>query len=164
MDLIYIGDIVNTHGLKGEIRIISDFKYKDDVFKKGNIFYIGFDKEKLEVNSYRRHKMYDMVTFVGINSIDDVIGYKGDKVYINRLDYSFKGPLDEDIIGMQVYDNNKLIGTVKTIMKNSVHDILVVENNKIKNMIPFVDEFIINIDLKNKKIDINVIEGLINED
>jgi len=163
MELVYIGDIVNTHGLKGEIRIISDFKYKDEVFKNGNLLYVGYDKNKLEISSYRRHKIYDMVTFVGIDSIDDVIGFKGDKVYINRLDYNFSGPLDEDIIGMKVYNENNFIGTVTSILKNSAHDILVIENNGIKNMIPFVEEFILNIDLTNKKIDIKVIEGLINE-
>ena len=38
MNLIYIGKLVNTHGLKGEVRIISDFKYKADIFKKNNNF------------------------------------------------------------------------------------------------------------------------------
>ena len=44
MNLINIGKIVNTHGLKGEIRIISDFKYKKDVFKTDNIVYINNEK------------------------------------------------------------------------------------------------------------------------
>ena len=65
---------------------------------------------------------------------------------------------------MEVYANNKLIGNVTTILKNSVHSILVVEKNGNKNMIPYVDEFIADINLENKKIEINVIEGLINED
>ncbi|MBE6144475.1 MAG: 16S rRNA processing protein RimM [Firmicutes bacterium] len=163
MELVYIGDIVNTHGLKGEIRIISDFKYKEEVFKKGNILYVGYDKEKLEINSYRKHKIYDMITFKDINSINDVIGYKGDKVYINRLDYKFSGPLDEDIIGMEVYSEDTFVGSVTAIMKNSVQDILVVEKNGNKNMVPLVEEFVKNIDLQNNKIEINIIEGLINE-
>lgn len=164
MDLIYIGKLVNTHGLKGEVRIISDFKYKENIFKKGINLYVGKNKDKYEINSYRKHKIYDMVTFVGINSIDDIIRYKGDNVYVNREEITFDGILDEDIIGMEVYGDNKLIGNVTTILKNSAHSILVVEKNGNKNMIPYVDEFIKNIDLKNKKIEINVIEGLINED
>lgn len=163
MDLIYIGDIVNTHGLKGEIRIISDFKYKEQVFKKSNNLYIGYDKEQLKINSYRRHKIYDMITFDNKNSIDDVIGYKGDQVYINRLEYEFEGPLNEDIVGMQVYDKKTLIGTVTSIMESPAHDILVVENLDNKSMIPFIDEFIENIDLEHKTIQIKAIEGLINE-
>ena len=44
MNLIYIGKLVNTHGLKGEVRIISDFKFKDVVFKKNNNIYINDNK------------------------------------------------------------------------------------------------------------------------
>lgn len=163
MELVYIGDIVGTHGLKGEIRIISDFKYKDQVFKKGNNLYAGYDKQKLEINSYRKHKIYDMVTFTGINTIEDVIGFKGDQVYINRLEYNFDGPLNEDIIGMKVYSNNVLVGTVTAIMKSVAQDILVIENDEHKNMVPYVDEFIKRIDLENNVIEIDAIEGLLNE-
>ena len=88
MDLIYIGDLVNTHGIKGEVRIISDFKYKDDVFKANNSLYIN--NNKYIIKSYRHHKTYDMVMLDGINNIDDAINLKGSKVYINRNDYNFR--------------------------------------------------------------------------
>ena len=65
---------------------------------------------------------------------------------------------------MEVYADDKLIGSVTEILKNKVHSILVIEKNGNTNMVPYVDEFIKNIDLENKKIEINVIEGLINED
>ena len=65
MNLIYIGKLVNTHGLKGEVRIISDFKYKNDVFKVNNNVYIN--DVKYTINSYRSHKMFDMVTLSDIN-------------------------------------------------------------------------------------------------
>ena len=81
MKYIYIGDVVNTHGLKGEVRLISDFEHKKKVFKKGFKLYIGRDKDELVINTYRVHKEYDMLTFEGLTSIDDVIIYKGDKAY-----------------------------------------------------------------------------------
>ena len=46
MKYIYVGKIVNTHGIKGEIRILSDFLKKDLVFKKDFTLYIGPNKEK----------------------------------------------------------------------------------------------------------------------
>ena len=75
MEYIYIGDIVNTHGLKGELRIISDFKYKNEVFKPGFNIYVGRQKEKLEIKTYRQHKNYDMVTLVDVNGIEEAIAY-----------------------------------------------------------------------------------------
>lgn len=162
MNYVYIGEIVNTHGIKGEVRIISDFKYKKEVFKKDFNLYIGEDKTKLVINTYRIHKNYDMVTFIGINDINDVLDYKGKKVYINRDEIEFSGILDTDIIGLEVITDKK-IGIVKDIMKTKAHDILVVEENDSRYLIPYIKEFIDKIDLKNKKIYIKEIEGLIDE-
>ncbi|MGE5455731.1 MAG: ribosome maturation factor RimM [Ignavibacteriales bacterium] len=164
MDYIYIGEVVNTHGLKGEIRILSKFKYREIIFKKGSKIYIGKNKEEQVINSYRFHKIYDMITLNGLNSIEDVLMYKGDSVYINRNDFEFSGYVDEDIIGLDVYDGSNKIGKIDHILKSAAHDILVVVNNKKKSYVPYVNEFVLNVDLENKKIEIKVIEGLINED
>lgn len=160
MDFLYLGKIVNTHGIKGEIRIVSDFKYKEEVFKKGSNLYIGRDKVKEEINSYRVHKNYDMVTLVGINDINDVLKYKGKEVYINRDEHKFEGIIYEDLIGLEVYSEDELIGNVTDIMKSTAHPILVVGEDK---FIPFIDEFILNVDVDKKRIDVKLIEGLINE-
>ena len=162
MDYIYIGDIVNTHGLKGEVRIISDFKYKKSAFKIGMSFYIGKEKNKEVVNSYRTHKNYDMVTFSDKNHIEDVLIYKNEPVYVNRDDLEYDGYLDEDLIGLEVYCEDKHIGHVDTILKTSAHDILVVKNGS-KHMIPNIDEFIEKIDLDNSRLDIKYMKGLLNE-
>ena len=61
MDKVYIGKVVTTHGIKGEIRILSDFKYKDKAFCIGNELIINNDI--LHIKSYRIHKGYDMVSF-----------------------------------------------------------------------------------------------------
>ena len=55
MEYLYIGKIVNTHGIRGEIRILSNFKYKDRVFKKDIPIYIGKEKDREVISSYRHH-------------------------------------------------------------------------------------------------------------
>ena len=157
---VYIGEIVNTHGIKGEVRIISNFKYKELVFKPGVSLYVGKQREKLTITTYRKHKNYDMVTFDGINDINDVLGYKGDSVFINREDIKIDGYVNEDIIGLEVYSKERLIGNVTSIVNNGAHEIIVIDN---KYMVPFIPQFIENIDLENKKVFINEIEGLIDE-
>jgi len=164
MDYIYIGEVVNTHGLKGEVRILSKFKYKEIIFKKGNKIYIGKNKEEQVINSYRYHKIYDMVTLKELNTIEEVLVYKGEPVFINRNDFEFPGFVDEDIIGLDVYNGSTKIGKIDHILKSAAHDILVIVNNKKKSYVPYVDEFVLNVDLVNKKIEIKVIEGLLNED
>lgn len=155
---IYAGKIVNTHGIKGEVRIISDINYKELIFKKGNNLYIGDNKFKEEINTYRIHKNFDMITFVNINDINDVLKYKGENIYIKKDEINMAGYFNEELIGMEVYTDH-LIGKVVEIIKNN-NDILVVEGRK-KYLIPNIDVFINKID--NNKIYINEIEGLIDE-
>lgn len=162
MDYIYIGDVVNTHGLKGEIRIVSDFKFKTSVFKIGMPFYIGKEKNKEIVASYRVHKEYDMVTFEERNHIEDVLIYKNEAVYVNREDLVYEGYLDEDLIGLEVYCDEKHIGHVDSILKTNAHEILVVKNGS-KHMIPNIEEFIEKVDLENNRLEVKYMKGLLNE-
>lgn len=157
--MIKVGVVTNTHGIKGEIRILSHFKYKQLVFKKGNHLYIAEDK--LTINTYRPYKKYDMVTFENIDDINDVLKYKGKDVYIKTEEYIFPDILDEHLIGLNVYGNNKLIGVLAEIRQNKYQDLLVIKNKDKEYLIPYVDSFIKN---KTKdKIELNLIEGLIDE-
>ena len=161
MNLIKIGVVSNTHGLKGEIRILSDFKFKENVFKKENKLYIM--NNELIINSYRKHKDYDMVTFNDLNTIEDVLIYKGEDVYIDRDTLEYDGYLDCDLIGLDVYNEDKLMGKVVDILKTNAHDILVIQNGK-RHMVPNIDEFVKDINLDKGFMHINYIEGLANED
>ena len=159
-NLIYLGKITNTHGLKGEIRIISDFKYKIDVFKENNVVYIN--NIKYIIKSYRKHKSYDMITLENINDINEAEELKGLNIYVKREDYDF-GILNEDIIGLDVYDNDTYKGKVVDILNSNKYDLLVIDGVK-RHMIPNIPEFVKKIDLDNKKINIEYIRGLDNED
>ena len=161
MNLICVGKLVNTHGIKGEVRILSNFKYKDIVFKVGNTLIINNDE--LIINSYRIHKSYDMITFKDITDINDVLKYKGLNVYVDRDKLNIDGILDEDLIGLKVYNQDKYMGEVVDIYKTKKDDLLVIDGIK-KHMIPYIDEFIKKVDIENKRIDINYIKGLVDED
>ena len=71
MDKIYIGKVVKPHGIKGEIRIFSDFPFKDKVFVIGNKLII--DDKTYEIKSYRVHKGYDMVTLDDFSDINQIM-------------------------------------------------------------------------------------------
>lgn len=160
MNLVYLGKIVNTHGLNGELRIISDFEKKDDVFNVGNKLYIN--NVEYNITSYRHHKIFDMVKFDKINDVNMAISLKNQLVYFNREDFNFK-ILEQDLIGYDVYDKNIHKGKVIDIIKNSKYSILVIDGIK-KHMVPYIDEFIEQINLDDKKIFIKYIKGLDYED
>ena len=157
--MLYIGKLVNTHGIKGEVKIISDFKYKEVIFKKGNNIYIK--DNKYIINSYRHHKNFDMITIEGIDDINEALPLKGSKIYINKEDYIFPGILNEDLYGKKVYDKDRFIGILESIEKNVNQELLIVKNNKKKYLIPYVDEFVKEI---GKDIHLDLIKGFIDED
>ena len=162
MKYVLIGKLVNTHGIKGEVRILSDFKYKDRVFKPGMKIYIGKNKICEVINSYRHHKIFDMIMMEGYNDINEVLKYKGDYVYVNKEDIKLNDGeyLDEDIIGLNVYVNDKLLGVVRKIENHNGNNILVVINNEKKYLIPYNFDIILSIDLNERKIMVRDIAGL----
>lgn len=148
MDYIYIGKIVSTHGIKGEVKIISDFFEKEKIFKKGFKLYLTPLYHEEVINTYRVHKNYDMVTFDGYNDINEVLKYIGMGVYIKRSDLDLKEDeyLLNDLIGFEVYEDSKLLGKVSSISYNN--NVLLKIDDKF--YIPFIDEFIEKVDVKNQ--------------
>lgn len=148
MKYIFIGRIVNTHALKGEVRIVSDFEFKDRIFKENTLLYIGENKDKEIIETYRKHKQFDMVKFKGIDYINDVLKYKGSKVYIDESILNLKDDeiLISELINMDVYNDNKYVGRITEYRSDNGNNMLRV-NNK---LIPYNKDFITKIDKENK--------------
>lgn len=159
---IYIGKIINTFGIKGELKIQSEFEYKDRVFKNGFEIYIGEEKIKEVINTYRVHKNYDMLLFNNYTNINEVLKYKGQQAYVNKEDIELadNNYLNEDLIGLEAIVDNKVIGIVHNIEKNA-QELIVIKNNDKEYLIPNNDNFIKEINIKDKKIYINNIKGLL---
>ena len=164
MEYIKIGKIVNTHGIKGELRIRSDFEYKDRVFKKGFNLYIGNDKIKEEINSYRHHKEFEMVTFIEYNNINQVLKYLKEDVFIIKEDLNLNSDeyLEKELIGFDVVENDAVVGGVIDITKTSpTNKIMEITYKGKRVLLPYHKDFILKLDLQNKKIEVKLIEGMI---
>ena len=162
MKYVLVGKLVNTHGLKGEVRILSEFKYKDRVFLPGMKIYIGRDKVCEEIVSYRHHKIFEMIMMKGYNDINQVLKYKGEYVFVNKEDIKLNlgEYLDEDIIGLTVIVDGNMKGVVKRIEKHSKNEILIVKNVDKNYLIPYNFDIIENVDLEKKEMSVKNIQGL----
>ncbi len=160
MKKIYLGKIVNTHGLKGEIKLLSNISIKDKVFVPGMPIYIKDNKEI--INSYRHHKVFDMITLKGIDTIDDVIKYKGFKVYIDLDD--IKRDKDEyvleELVGYKIIDNNECLGNVREIVYNNSNILLAIDYDK-NYYIPANNAYIKEVDKASEEIQVENVKGLI---
>ena len=161
-NLIYIGKIVNTHGIKGEVRLLSNFLEKDLIFKNGFKVYIGSKKEEQVINTYRPHKLFDMLTFKGVDDINLVLKYKGEKVYINKDDLQLKENeyLLEDLIGMKIVSEEEVLGVVSDIIDTKGHKLLYVTFAK-NYYIPYNSYYIKQVDVRKKEIIAKNIRDLI---
>ena len=161
MGLVYIGKVVSTHGIKGEIRIISDFLYKEKAFKPFS--FIVVNGEKFQINHYRKHKNYDMIMLDGFSSIDDVSCLLNRDVYKEQDDLCLaeNEVLDDDLLEYVVIDNNQNRGVVKEVFFASpTNKILRVEIANREVLIPFASPFLEKIDYKNHQIIITMIDGM----
>lgn len=164
MNLIRIGKIVNTQGLRGDLRIYPDTDYVER-FEELDHLYIENESEPFEIASVRYKKNLAIVKFKGLDHINDVEKYKNRIVYTEKLDYD---DLEEDryyvedLIGLKVVDAVKgEIGELIDILQNPAHDLYVVKTKDKEVMIPAVQEFIQEVDLENKILHVTLIEGLL---
>lgn len=161
MDYISVGKIVNTHGIKGELRILSDFELKNQVFIIGKKIYIGDSFIKEEIASYRKHKEFDMITLKDYNNINQVLKYLRKQVYVKREDLNIDKYLMTDLIGFDVYLKEQKIGKIIDFVYNGSNKLLVVEGLK-KFYIPMVEDFVNKVDINNCKVDVtDNVKGLI---
>ena len=139
-EFIYLGKIVNTHGIKGELRIISNFKYKEKAFLQNRRIYIGEEHIEEVINTYRKHKMFDMVTLKGYTNINEVLKYINKNVYIKRNDLNLTSGeyLDKDLINLSVLFNSKMIGRVLALrVEGSGYKVLEIITDNKNVLIPF---------------------------
>jgi len=146
-ELVVIGKIVSTFGVKGELKVISDFKYQDRAFKIGSK--ILLNNIEHTITSIRRHKQYILITLDNIYDINKVLDFIGYNIYYakDNLNLASNEYLDSDLINALVIDEDKKIGTINEIMDNGIYKLVKV--NKI--IIPLVDNYVIRFD-KDKKI------------
>lgn len=161
MNKIYIGKIVSTHGIKGEIRILSDFEFKENAFKVNSDIII--DDKIYKINSYRKHKNFDMITLDGYTNINDILFLMKKNVYKDKdnLMLDENQILDDDLLKYKVIDQNNNCGTIEEIFFASpTNKILRVMFEK-EVLIPFSSPMIKKIDISKKVIEVELIEGMI---
>ena len=157
---VYLGKIVSTHGIKGELRIISDFEYKDKAFKVGT--YLIIDDEKYLIKSYRKHKNYDMVTLNNFKDINEVLYLLKKKVYKleDELNLNDQEILDSELMTYRVIDKNKNCGIIKEIFKASPTNKIMRVEFEHEVLIPLSSPMVKNISKKDKKVEVELIDGM----
>lgn len=164
-----VGKIVNTHSLKGEVKVISSTDFEEERFKKGSKLLITRGNQLIReviVQSYRNHKNFLLVKFEGIDSVEEAEKLKNLQI---KIDSDEVGELEEnefyfhEIIGCQVFDeNDRNLGEIIDILTPGANDVWVIKGEEGKEiLIPYIEDVVKQIDITSKKVNIEVMEGLI---
>ena len=121
-EMIYIGKTVSTFGIKGELKVISDFEYCDRAYQVNKKILINNIEHV--ISGIRYHKNYVLLKIDNLNNINDILKYVGFNIYIKRIDLGLKGCeyLYKDLINSEVIDddNTKLGKVIEVLNGNNV--------------------------------------------
>ncbi|KAB2335398.1 MULTISPECIES: ribosome maturation factor RimM [Bacillaceae] len=165
-----VGKIVNTHGIKGEVRVISKTDFADERYKPGNSLTLFMPEAKepieLTIKSHRKHKNFDLLTFDGYENINEIEKMKGG---ILKVSEDQLGALEDnefyyhEIIGCEVKTTSgEEIGKIKEILSPGANDVWVIKGKGGKELlIPYIEDVVKSVDVKTKQIVIEPMEGLL---
>ena len=165
-DLLTVGIITTAHGVHGEVKV---YPTTDDVkrFKKCKELILddGKIQRRVKLLSVKFFKQFVIIKFEGIDTMDDALKLKNASLLVTR-DMAVKCEKDEyfiaDLIGLKVFDeDNNLIGIVSEVYQTGANDVYEIEKEDSKKvLVPAIKDCIKNVDIKEGKMTIHVMEGL----
>lgn len=165
MDYTVVGMITNTHGIKGDLKI---YPLTDDInrFFYLSKAYLGDEKELYYIESVKIHKGMVIIKFKSLDDINKSEKYKGKYLYVDDYD-KVELPEDRyfisDLINCTVFNlSNDYIGKVTDVITGNANDVYVITNEEGKDyLIPAVKKFVVEVNIKDKSIIIDPIEGML---
>ncbi|WP_457678761.1 ribosome maturation factor RimM [Thermovibrio sp.] len=164
---VLLGKVVGVHGLKGELKV----KSESDVFDRQIeavdkiTLYRGTKKEELPIEEVKPYKDIYLIKFKGIDDRSAAEEVIGGELWIKEED---RVPLEEgefyyeELIGLPVYtEEGEKVGVIKSVFEQPASHILEVEREDGKTiLIPFIEQFVKEVDLENKKVLVSLLEGM----
>lgn len=167
--LLEVGKIVNTHGLRGEVKVVP-WTDSADVFENLSEVYIKIKNEykKLTVSGVKYQKNNLIVKFKEYNDINEILPYKNFVLYAERSEL---GELPEgvyyivDLIGLDVYtESDEYVGKIADVFNAGSSDIYDVKREGKKNLLlPVIDDVVKKVDIDTGRVTVNIMEGLDDE-
>lgn len=166
-NFVSVGKILNFHGVQGEAKL-GYSKNREEFLSKLKEVYVQQDGEYklLQVSRIRFTPKCGIIKFKGIDSLNDILVYKNQLLFISedtaREFLEADEFLIDELVGLDVYDGEKKVGAVVGVSNNGASDLLSVKTlNKKISLVPFVKAIVTDVDIKNRRIQINNLEGLL---
>jgi len=171
-EYLNVGKIVNTHGIRGEVRVISQTDFALERYQPGKMLMLFRENQApltLTIDTYRRHKNFDLLSFEGYSSINQVESFRDGILKVakeDRIELAENEFYYYEIIGAEVVtEEGKVIGKVKEILSPGANDVWVVQRKGKKDaLLPYIDSVIKEVDVTAQKIIVEIPEGLLDDE
>lgn len=169
MDFLEVGKIINTHGLRGEVKIVTWTDYPEVFEEIGSVFVkTKAEEKKMTIKNVKYQKNNIIVKFAELDSIEDAEKYKNAVLFADR---DSLGELPEgvyyiaDLVDCAVFEENgDKIGVLVDVFSTGSNDVYDIKREDKKNLlVPIIDGVLKSVDIENKKITIKIPEGLEDE-
>ena len=161
LEFITVGQIVNTHGIRGEVKILPQ-GIEAELLRSCKTLYVNSQPQAVAAS--RVHKGCLLTKFNGVDDMDTALTYKNKAVSIRRKDVKLpKGVyFDQELIGLTAQDaeTGEELGQVEEVLDYPAHKVYVVRGGRDEFLIPAVPAFIKSIDITAAVIEIHVWEGM----
>ena len=156
LDYIEAGEIVNVHGLRGEVKVLC---WLDDPEMVCEFDRCRIDGKEFEMEQVRVQKTCNLVKLKGVDTMEAAQAMRGKKVELYREDIDDEVIFAAELIGVEVYCDSKCIGKVKEVLDYPGNSVYVVRGEH-EYMIPAVKQFVLSTDMEKNEMQVKLIEGM----
>ena len=160
LQFIEAGEIVTTHGIKGEVKVLPWLDSPEDLcdFDRCRI-----DGKEFEIEQCRVQKTCNLVKLSGIDTMEAAQAMRGKKIELYREDIDDEVIFAAELIGVEVFADGEKIGKIKEVLDYPGNSVYVVKGEH-EYMIPAVKAFILDTDMEKNQMQVRLIEGMRNDE
>ena len=156
LQFIEAGEIVTTHGIKGEVKVLC---WLDDPEMLCEFDRCRIDGKEVEIEQCRVQKTCNLVKLSGVDTMEVAQAMRGKIIELYREDIDDEVIFAAELIGMEVFCNGELIGKIKEVLDYPGNSVYVIKGTR-EYMIPAVKEFILSTDMEKNEMQVKLIEGM----
>ena len=160
LQFVEAGEIVTTHGVKGEVKVMPWLDSPEDLcdFDRCRI-----DGKDYTIESCRVQKTCNLVKLSGIDTMEAAQAMRGKQIELYREDIDDEVIFAAELIGVEVYCDGKMIGKIRDVLDYPGNSVYIVKG-EYEYMIPAVKEFILSTDVEKNEMQVRIIEGMRNDE
>ena len=156
LSFIEAGEIVNTHGVRGELKVLPWMDGPEDLLEYDRC---RIARKDYVIESARVQKTCTLLKLQGVDTMEDAMALRGKTVLLFREDAPEGLIFAAELVGMEVYCEEKMIGAVSDVLDYPGNKVYVVKGER-EYMIPAVKEFILDMDMEANRMQVKLIEGM----